>query len=444
MPGEKTGSYTGKTFILYIFIALAVLFATAVLTGCSEMKEAIKDLGPETGEESSNKEKETEQRKQDDLETSRDFYQDNDSENNKTNKDAEETTVKKEPQEEDKTDKTVRGEEEKESSSEDKQEEKEEKPEEDIPWPPSPGFDGNEEVRRKALSLVENSPGQEKALEEIYDWVTHNISYDMEKYRRLSVSIEGYQPDAGEILASKEGVCGHYAELTRQMLLAVGIEATYEDGEVLNKDGSREKHAWNHAEVNGKTLALDTTWGAGHRSETGEFVRMPTRLYLTTPQELEKMQQDPEYHTRRRKELLVEKAENSPPEFLPSYEEQITSELEVASSEILQEIARSEAKKIGGKTLQYWERVFVQEEGIDNSWMDGDHILSKLSDSDSGIMGIEASVFTSWGYPPETDEIIRNIRHQVSMQNYNEVGTGIVQREDLIIVFVLFGQKQDY
>ncbi len=51
--------------------------------------------------------------------------------------------------------------------------------------------------------------------------------------------------------------------------------------------GEEAAHAWNEATVNDETYALDTTWG--RISEDRQ-----TRVFLTTPEQLEKYQQDPE------------------------------------------------------------------------------------------------------------------------------------------------------
>ena len=302
-------------------------------------------------------------------------------------------------------------------------------------WEPAAGFGGNEEIRRHTIEVIEGSSNRKEAMERVYDWVTHHISYDMEKYRRVEGG-EGYHPDAGKTLQSRKGVCGHYAELTLQMLLSVGIEASYEKGEILNRHGRYEKHAWNKATIDGTTYALDTTWGAGFRNEAGEFVRMPTRLYLTSPEELRKMQQDETYHREKRKEMMVSKARDASAEHLSSYEEKIAGQLNLPQSLKLRQEARRQAEHIGKKTLENWKEVYVYYQGMEQEWINLNEIYDRLDDTN--IRRLEASIFTSWGYPPSTNKIAEEISSGVNLGNFNEVGVGVIRQDELIVTWVLF------
>jgi hypothetical protein len=113
-------------------------------------------------------------------------------------------------------------------------------------------------------------------------------------------NLTDYGSGALYALENRSGVCHDYAELTKALLLAVGIEATYERGDVLVSAGEYELHAWNEAIIGGTRYALDTTWGSGFMLENGsEHIQKPRRIYLTTPGDLALLHSDPVYKQER-------------------------------------------------------------------------------------------------------------------------------------------------
>ena len=85
-------------------------------------------------------------------------------------------------------------------------------------------------------------------------WVNRNIKYN----RTHNTNVE---PD--DIIAKKVGVCMHYTELYNALLNSIGIKALYASGEAINniETLNRENHAWTVAEIDGKWIGLDATWG---------------------------------------------------------------------------------------------------------------------------------------------------------------------------------------
>ncbi|MDZ4132710.1 MAG: transglutaminase-like domain-containing protein, partial [Dethiobacteria bacterium] len=79
-----------------------------------------------------------------------------------------------------------------------------------------------------ALSLTENLDSDYEKMSAIYDWVTENIAYDLDKAK----DVTAYGSGAKYLLENKRGVCHDYAELTLALLQAIGIEASYVKGEV--------------------------------------------------------------------------------------------------------------------------------------------------------------------------------------------------------------------
>jgi hypothetical protein len=154
-------------------------------------------------------------------------------------------------------------------------------------------------VTELALSLTENLGSDYEKMVAIYDWVTENMAYDLDKAKDLNA----YGSGAQYLLENKRGVCHDYAELTMALLNAVGIEASYIKGEVNVSPGKTELHAWNNAVIGEQRYALDATWGAGFILEDGSgFLQKPRRIYLTTPEELALLHSDPDYKLLREQE----------------------------------------------------------------------------------------------------------------------------------------------
>lgn len=181
-------------------------------------------------------------------------------------------------------------------------------------------LEDNKAVRDLALSITSGLESDYDRMVAIYDWVTGNIVYDLEK----AGNITAYGSGSLYLLETGAGICHDYAELTRELLTEIGIEATYEKGEVFLDAGKSELHAWNHVVINGSIYALDTTWGSGFVVEDRSvFVQKPRRLYLTSPQELALLHSDPEYKQQREKEYLLGSSLHEPVLYLPEEEKEL-------------------------------------------------------------------------------------------------------------------------
>lgn len=168
-----------------------------------------------------------------------------------------------------------------------------------------------------ALSLTENLGSDYEKMAAIYDWVTENMAYDLDKAK----DVTAYGSGAKYLLENKRGVCHDFAELTLALLKAVDIEASYVKGEVNVSPGKTELHAWNNVIIGEQRYALDTTWGAGFILEDGSgFLQKPRRIYITTPEELALLHSDPDYKQLREQEYsrLISAAE--PVIYLPAEE----------------------------------------------------------------------------------------------------------------------------
>jgi transglutaminase-like putative cysteine protease len=81
-------------------------------------------------------------------------------------------------------------------------------------------FVSGDESTQLSQSLTTGAGTDVQALNDIYDYVVQNISYDTAKAETVQ---SGYLPDNTQTLASKSGICFDYAALTASMLRAQGI-----------------------------------------------------------------------------------------------------------------------------------------------------------------------------------------------------------------------------
>ena len=108
----------------------------------------------------------------------------------------------------------------------------------------------------------------EKALA-IHDWVTRNISYDVETLSQLNENPDWIDPagqtSALSTLQTKKGLCQEYAYITIALLRAAGIRSAFVSGDASYDDihWMVDQHAWVHAFVDNRRIEIDPTWDAG-------------------------------------------------------------------------------------------------------------------------------------------------------------------------------------
>jgi hypothetical protein len=276
-------------------------------------------------------------------------------------------------------------------------------------------------------------------LSAVYDWVTHNITYDLQKAENLS----DYGSGALYALENRSGVCHDYAELTKALLMAVGIEATYERGDVLVGIGEYELHAWNEVLISGTRYALDTTWGSGFMLEDGsEYIQKPRRIYLTTPEELSQLHNDPVYKQEREEAYMLEVNADKQVVKLSAEEENLIDLFnqyrekqgltKLTEEKRLKELVQRFAEESAEATVS----------GLD---IDLDDLGSELSNIASGLnissAGMHALV--KWLYPPmgleETwEQVVDEQNVPLSESKWKAVSVGVVQKGDLLIYISIF------
>ena len=121
----------------------------------------------------------------------------------------------------------------------------------------------------------------------IWDWITDNISYDVESYFAGTTGATS----AEDTLANGSSVCAGYANLYKALADKLGLQSevvngyakgySYTEGYVFPDTN----HAWNAVRIDGTWHLLDSTWGAGYVDNAHNFVkRLDTGWYLTDPE----------------------------------------------------------------------------------------------------------------------------------------------------------------
>jgi len=124
-----------------------------------------------------------------------------------------------------------------------------------------------------------------KPLDDDYDkakmiayWIASHINYDEYLYNNGGTTklIKGYRgQDPNELLKSRVGICGDFAELFAEMCKKAGVKAdivhgyAYPAGHSLTKSQKKSSgHAWNYFKYKNKKVYVDTTFMADGRTGT--------------------------------------------------------------------------------------------------------------------------------------------------------------------------------
>ena len=297
----------------------------------------------------------------------------------------------------------------------------------------------NSAVTDLAFLLTDGIDNDYDKMVAVYDWVTQNIAYDLEKLENISAFDSG----AEYVLGTGRGICHDYAELTRALLTAVGIEVTYERGEVIPSMGEIEIHAWNNVLIGERWYALDTTWGAGFILEDrSTFIQKPRRIYLTTPEELRLLHNDPDYKEKREQEYFFEASVSEPVKYL--------SEDELAIYQFFNDYREkkglshlSEEMRIAGLARDYVTRaagdICAGEEFSLGGLSDE---LTRLA-GEMNIKSAATYALFQWLYYPE---VIRNNLSKIALEQttylnneqWEAVAIGAVRKGELILIVTIF------
>ncbi len=138
-----------------------------------------------------------------------------------------------------------------------------------------------------AEELTQGKKGDREKCWAIFEWITHNIAYDVESY--FNNSYGSQKP--GNVLKTGRSVCSGFASLFTEMANAVGIEVVtingygkgygYRTGDSIKKNETN--HAWNAVKIDGEWRLIDSTWGGGHVDGNQQYVFNFDPFYFCTP-----------------------------------------------------------------------------------------------------------------------------------------------------------------
>lgn len=109
----------------------------------------------------------------------------------------------------------------------------------------------------------------------IYNWITHNIRYDVKALQRGSLKTD----KPATVLRKRKTLCGGYAELYAAMCREAGLAAMVIDGyakDWMFDNGDKfyiPRHAWNAVRTEYGWQLVDATWGAGGLSQSPGWLR---------------------------------------------------------------------------------------------------------------------------------------------------------------------------
>lgn len=123
----------------------------------------------------------------------------------------------------------------------------------------------------KALELTQNCKTDAEKITAIFNWVSQNIQYDHTLHAKELAGVAEGKPivrdlNPDSILASKSGVCEHYAVLMAAMLRSLGIECKVATGDFKVPNTDDSGHAWVAVSPDVTGLNL-TALGAGHEPD---------------------------------------------------------------------------------------------------------------------------------------------------------------------------------
>ncbi len=121
------------------------------------------------------------------------------------------------------------------------------------------------DVKLFTKSITDTTKSQYEQARDIYNWITHTISYDLKAFEKQEMSNLSVE----EIMKKKKGICSDFSRLYCAMCNSVGIEAYSISGYVKGfgyverSPFLRTRHSWNVINTDSTWIFADATWGSG-------------------------------------------------------------------------------------------------------------------------------------------------------------------------------------
>ncbi len=134
---------------------------------------------------------------------------------------------------------------------------------------------GSRDYKSLAHALCDGLKGDKAKANAIYNWITHNIRYDVKAMQSGKLKPEKVE----KVLKNKLGVCDGYSKLFTALCREAGLRAVTIDGyakDWIFDNGDQliiPRHAWNAVLISGQWELVDATWGAGGLVQSPTVIR---------------------------------------------------------------------------------------------------------------------------------------------------------------------------
>ncbi len=127
--------------------------------------------------------------------------------------------------------------------------------------------------------LCDGLTGEKQKANAIYNWITHNISYDVKSLVKKTLKSYTEDEKIKRALKSRVAFCEGYAMLFTAMCREAGLKAVNIDGyakDWIFDDGDSlyiPRHMWSAVRIDGKWWPVEPTWGAGGLVQSPSMIR---------------------------------------------------------------------------------------------------------------------------------------------------------------------------
>ncbi|WP_300599182.1 transglutaminase domain-containing protein [Niabella sp.] len=148
-----------------------------------------------------------------------------------------------------------------------------------------PAAAGNS-VQEVATYIHDHFSKEAEQVRAVFFWVTKNIDYDVANMFAINF-YENSDDKLKKVLASRKGICEHFALLFTSICKQLNIEAYTIEG-YTKQNGFTDyiPHAWCAARIDGSWYLFDPTWGSGYISNKQFVKKLNNDYYLVSPGKL--------------------------------------------------------------------------------------------------------------------------------------------------------------
>lgn len=140
-----------------------------------------------------------------------------------------------------------------------------------------------------SVFLTSRAVTDSEKVNNIFLWITDNISYDVKKWKEIKEGRNDTSQTATAVLKKRKAVCEGYANLLHELCKRSNIKSTFIGGYSRHSTTERpELHAWNAVYLNNQWKLIDATWAAGGINEKANVFtkELDRSFFLVAPEKL--------------------------------------------------------------------------------------------------------------------------------------------------------------